>query len=238
MNIGMDAELKAKMCIEHDFNGCRYNNGVFDFHNWQLKINLAVYKQEDEEDAHKNLSIAFQKLNFFLQCFLTEVFVVCSHDLDVIEGFAVMDLDNNVILLPEGTTDDILVQAIHSKIATLTKDILYIGEVSLRCVQTKSSFHYNAFDGKYDLPTQEEFLGEHALHYEPWWCRYDCDTFDTMVPEGEDRDKKISDTDTSRLLDDLETSIIKDMEGNDGKPKETRIIKMAEATEIWKPKES
>lgn len=234
MNLGMDAELKSKMCIEHDFVGCRYNNSIFDFHNWHFKINLAAFRQEDEDEAAKLMAIAFQKIKFFMECFINDVFIISNKDLHVVEGFAIMNLDNNVILLPDATSDDILVQALHSKLSCLTKDVLYIGEVSLRCEQTKSSFHYNSFDGSYDLPKQDGFMGEHALYEEPWWSRHDCDTFDTMIGDDVDRDSVIKEVDTSRLLYDLEKNILNEMEGNSGKPRETKIIKMAEASEIWK----
>lgn len=235
----MEKQLKSRMVIDHEFSGCRYVGNSFEFNTWELTISLAAFKPDDESNIHYDLSTTFQKINMFLQCFMSDIFLVTSDDKHVVDALFGMDADNSVVIIPESPTDDVFVQALHAKLSAIAKDILYIGDVSLRSKQTKAMFVYRA-DGEYDLPPQEAFMGATAIYDKPWWHRYDCDTYDMTMPPDMTKEEVIAEIDTSKLFDELEQAIKEELADSELAPEVSpnQVIKMTDIQELWKPKEA
>lgn len=228
---------KTVMEVSHDFVGGRYNeNGIFTFYNWTLSFEVAAKVNDECDDMDLALSVAFGKLNFFMNSILVDVFVIpINHGLlanDMISS----DVNNTFVLLPETATDDIFAQALHSKLSAIVGETLFVGEMSLKCKQTNTKFYYFTPDGKYELPDQLEFVGDHALYDVPWWSRYDCDTMDLVCPEDVTDDEKIqarTEMTTSNILNDIEEQI----KSERGIIKKKQVVNIDELRSTWTPKE-
>lgn len=231
---------KSVMEIQHDFSGCRFSDGYFEFNNWTITLEMAsriISDPESDVNVDLLLATAFSKLNFFLHSILCDVFVFPIKDSNLANDLVSTDVENVIMLLPETATDDIMCQALHSKIMTIVGDVLVVGELSLFCKQKNTKFYYYTMDGSYELPTQAEFIGEKSLHDTPWWTRYDCDTLDLECPDDMDEEEKkqtIANMCTSQILDDIE-QMIKDERGLGQKKKQ--IIDMDEIRVKWSPRE-
>lgn len=228
------------MELQHEFSGCRFSDGYFEFNNWIVTLEMAsriVPDADSDMDVDLMLAIAFGKLNFFLHTILNDVFVFPVKYGDLANDLVSTDIENVMMLLPDTATDDIMCQALHSKIMSIVGDVLVIGELSLFCKQRNTKFYYYTTDGVYELPTQLDFIGDKALHDSPWWSRYDCDTLDLLCPDDmgeEDKKQAVNEMSTAHILDEIE-QMIKDERGVGQKKKQ--MINMDDIRVKWNPKE-
>lgn len=231
---------RTRMFIEHKFNGCKYNNSAFECNTWKLDIGIHARSPDDEEGDDSfmcHLSASFQKMNFFLNQVMNDIFIVGSKNVDKFDALIAMDTANPILMLPENTTDDIFVQVLHKKLSVLCGEYICIEEISLRCEEAKTTFKYtNNNNADYILPEQIDFMGEMALYDEPWWNRYDCDTCDECVPEDVDREEIIQQVSTKHYLDTIDQMVMDEHKEED-KDQKTQVIRMSEARKVWDPRQ-
>lgn len=240
----MISSSKTKMYIDHSFNGCRFVQCGFECNRWTLKVCVQAFFPEDEteDDFIKHLTASFQKLRFFSTNVMADVFVISNKDMEAFITLMQMDIQNNMVLLPENSTDDVFCQALHKKLSVICGDHLNIEEVSLRCEESNTTFTYtNIEKSDYQLPKMEEFITHSELcsaHDLPWWDRYDCDTHEILVPNStsaEDKEEIISQLCTKSILDSIDAAV-DEGEQVDGKGK-SQVISMTEVRETWVPRQ-
>jgi hypothetical protein len=192
---------------------------------------IARSPKEDEnaEDYHVALMHAFNRISGWLECFLDDVNIVSSDlDMDMYKSLFMVPIDNQIIQCPSHPGDDILAQLLHSKLNAIANGDIRIISVEVSGKDNKpivtTSYMYESEDGEYDLPSQKEFSGKNALHSEPWWKRYDCDTFDYVLEKGEKRDELLEKFDSKSFFEEMASAIY-------GEEKEADVIEPS-----WKPK--
>lgn len=228
---------KTVMEIEHTFNGCRFNNGMFDFHEWTLCFEVAAKTQDESVDMDLLLAIAFAKINFVLHSILRDVFVFPIEQVELMNDLIASDTQNVFIILPFSASDDILSQALHAKLSAIVGDSIFIGELSIKNTQTKTKFYYFTPDEKYELPDQLEFVGERSLYEKPWYFRDDVDTFDLLChPDMSDEEiiESRIEMDSKKILNEIEQTIISERKSEN---KKSELIDMGDIREKWNPKE-
>lgn len=229
-------EVVSYMTVSHTFIGIRVLPFKLSTVTWNLNINLAGLEKDaaiSKEDHQQKLSVAYQKIGIWLEYFLDDIILVDSEDADNSLVFNQMQYDNTLVQIP-GVSDDVFLEALHSKISIIAGKELLIGEVSLHGSDTKSTFHFSNIQGNsYSLPAQDEWMDiDQVVFFEPWWKRNDCDTWEPGIEEGKTREQMIEDIDTSNVLD----KIIADVTTSSS---EFEIEEETEAEIIkpkWKPK--
>jgi len=200
---------RTDMTLKHTFKGCRFHPHKMNIVEWNLRVYLVGRPPKDNEgdEFKQSVSFAFHKLHGWLEYFINDVIVVDFNNKD--QYFSALDLqvENQIILTPTIASDDVLAQLFHAKMRSIVN-----GDISVEAVELESSdcnvvYTYTNLDGKYDLPSQEEFVGKKSLFDKPWWERNDCDTYDFELPKGENKKELIKDLDTSKFFDELKSTL-------------------------------
>lgn len=168
-----DGIPRHSMTVKHDFRAVRHIDAGLVPVEFKVTINMFGPETTKEEVAiqTRKTSIAFYKLNFWLETFLHEAIVTDVISVNDVGAFA-----NNIIMLPE-SNDDIFLQALHSKVSAILGDDMNVGEIKLYADDQKIEHNYN-HNGRYDLPTDSEYFGGDSYFEVPWWERSDACTFD------------------------------------------------------------
>lgn len=196
------------MTYEHKFMGIRYSDEKLIPCEWTLTVNMAgpeVLDRTDIEEQTKSSSVMYQKLIFWMESALDECLVSCIGEVADVGGFY-----NVKVMLPGVVpSDDVFMQTIHSKLSAIAGEDMTIAHMTLFSSDTKTTYNYH-HSGEYDLPPQEEFLGDYAYHDKPWWERADVDTFD--IPKDHAQIDEIMNG--RNALDDFEDHIVSVMYGD------------------------
>lgn len=203
------------MSYTHVFSGMRLMHDKLQPVEWNLEVKFAGLEREGigETQFKAELIACCSKVCFWLENFVQDCIITSAED-DAIDYLCL--LENNIILLCDTPTDDLLAETIHSKLTALSNGKLLIGEIKISASDNKTTFYFSSLDGKYSLPSQEEFFGDEAVYSTPWWTRDDCDTIEMTldpVEDGEEpvsREEIISDIETYSVLSEFEKGIIED----------------------------
>jgi hypothetical protein len=236
--------------IEHKFSGMRSISQHITPVNWDICVKLAgkphggLPTETEKENQIQDITVSYQKIKWWFQTYIEDVFVASNGDVAAIEFFFGADYDNVFIGTPYEPTDSILCETLFKKISVLAGENLQIIEVSLRSSDFESTFHFSDDTG-YSIPMDNSAFDGTTLFAEPWWCRNDCDTWEAM---------KSDDVDDKLLRDAIETStelkevceVIRESafgkqystqedEGETDEEKFTSIIAMED---LWMPKKA
>lgn len=161
-----------------------------------LKMNLKVDIVEgDQATPGDQLALVKSQLSMAkIRYWLTEVLegsILMNRDNDwALNSFMGVEDDdgstNQIVILPGEPTEDLLIQILQSKLQAFGGEILQIGSIELDSNDGSGlSFTYIG-EGEYDLPTNEEWVGERAYFDKPWWSRDDSSTMDAIADEDDD----------------------------------------------------
>lgn len=224
----------SRIEITYSFSGARYNKGFQHFTTWELSVTILGndrFSNESDAEYKLRLTKAYHRIYCWMECFLTNIFIIEHKETDALDGIYAMACENPIMMTPYFPSDDVIAQLLHSKISVISKNDLYIGEIKLKASGTNSAFYFNTTSSvAYDLPEQKDFVGKKALHKTPWWCRYDCDTYDLVVENARDRKEALEAIDSSCFFDEIEKSI----DTNDGDA--PSVVKKPHSS--WEPKEA
>jgi hypothetical protein len=95
-------------------------------------------------------------------------------------------LENNIMLLPEDPTDEILAQIFQSKMNALGNGIICFGPMEIVSDNPNGLSFLFTGSGDLDLPSMKEWIGEHSYFKDPWWCRNDASMLDVLPPPDAD----------------------------------------------------
>jgi len=239
----IDENIHVYNTIEHNFSGIR----SFDRHmypvNWELVIKLAGKAQEgiseeDKEAQMRDITVSYQRVKWWLQNFMMDIFACGSTDVPTLEAFFTGDFDNVFVSTPQEPTDSILSEALFKKVSVLSGDNIEVLQVSLKSTDFESTFYFSDKAG-YQINMDNSVFEGKSLYTEPWWARYDCDTWEPMHVEGMSNDDLLESLETASDLNQI-TKLIHDTtygaaeEGEIEVPdKLTSTIAMADLK--WKP---
>jgi hypothetical protein len=89
-------------------------------------------------------------------------------------------LENNIMVLPEEPTDEILAQIFQSKMNALGNQHVSFGSIEIESDNPNGLSFIFTGDGDLNLPTMEEWVGTHSYFKDPWWCRNDSSMLDVV----------------------------------------------------------
>lgn len=177
--------IKSHMTLEYDFTGIRIQEGALTPVDWNLTVKLIApdKKTRTKEESEYKANVTFQKLYFWLDTNLPNIVIA---DVNSEDDLYIANLSSNVMMYcPDVTADDVIIQLIHAKLATLSDGELIVGEAILKGSDTPISYTFDA-TGDYDLPTTTaEYYKEGTARDEiAWWFRNDGFCFEFIRPTG------------------------------------------------------
>lgn len=156
---------------------------------WKLRTEV-IYDDEHEDDEayHLNTRIAIAKIKFWFDNFIDgSVFMNRGNEWAqraFLGEEGAQSVDNPIVLLPDEPTDQMLCEALQSKMNALAGNFLTFGLTELQSDDLSGlSFIFTGV-GEFNLPEIDEWVGERSFFTKPWWSRNDASTID-IIP-GED----------------------------------------------------
>lgn len=228
--------IKTYMTLDYDYTGIRMQDGYMTPVSWKLKVNLIApdKKLQEKSELEYSAGLAYQRLYFWLDTNLPNIIVV---DVNDETDLYLANMSSNIMMYcPGPSTDDMIIQLLHSKMSAIIGNDLVIAEISLKGDDSTLQYTFDCHDGKYMLPTTtEEYYSEGVTRDSiPWWMRNDGFSFEFVRPfdivdiSDEDLFKDIVDP-----MDEFEKIIVEAAESHIGMTKEpARIVQV----EKWKPK--
>lgn len=225
---------KSYMTLEYNFSGIRVQNSALTPVNWELAVDLFALekKGKSRESSEIDAGTAYQRLYFWLDTNLSNVVVV---DVTNEDDFLIANLTTNLVMFcPRATTDDTLIQLLHSKLSILAGDDLVICQIYLKSSDSVLSYTFES-DGEYNLPatTKEYYTEGVARDTTPWWNRNDGFCFEFIRPADSELSDEELFKDISDPMDEFKkiVSEINDPQFNVVK-EPAKILQI----EKWKPK--
>ena len=227
--------IRSYMTLVYEFSGTRIQDGYLTPVDWKLTVNLIAPEKKDrsKEDSEYKAGIIYQKIYFWLDTNLPNIIIV---DVNNEDDLYIANLSSNIMMYCPGyTTDDVIIQLLHSKLAVLAGTDLIIGEMVLKANDLTLQYTFDCSKNEYLMPrkTSEYYTEGVARDEIPWWSRNDGFCFEFIRPEGieitdEELFKDIIDPldEFNRLMEEVSDTHI-------GKVKEpARIVQV----EKWKPR--
>lgn len=235
--------------IEHTFSGMRSMAQHITPVKWEICVKLAGKSYNgnptelEKEQQLQDITVSYQKIKWWLQQYMDEVFVASNIDAVAIEFFFGADYDNVFVGTPTDPVDSILCETLFKKIDVLSGENISIIELSLRSSDFESTFFFSD-EGGYNIPMDNSIFGGTALYAEPWWCRDDCDTWEAMRADEVD-DALLRDAiETQTELKEICALIRENTFGTDaveateveGETPEEKITSIIAMEDLWEPK--
>lgn len=166
--------------INHKFDAVR----VYDLSICPVRFSMKIMCRPPHQGSYQSdMSIIFQKINLWMRNSLDDLVILDPHT-DLGEMIDAMS-DCNRMFLPSTPDDNLLIQALDSKIKSLCENALEVIHMSL-----KSSDMFDCeqhwFGNQYLLESYQKKI----IHKKPWWQRNDCHTADWFEDDLSQEDIK------------------------------------------------
>jgi hypothetical protein len=226
--------IRNYMTLDYEFSGIRIQDAFMSSVDWRLTVNLTApeKKSRSKEEAESRANTAFQKIYFWLETNLPNIVVV---NVNSESDLLIANLSSNIMMYcPGGTSDDIIIQLLHSKMTALADKDLIVGEMKLKGSDSTILYTFDCEDDMYAMPatTAEYYTEGTARDNEPWWSRNDGFCFEFIRPG----DSKLTDEELFKDISDPLQEFHRMMSETDptfGKVNEpARIVQV----EKWKPR--
>jgi hypothetical protein len=180
--------IRNYMTLNYEFTGIRIFDGYLTPVDWELKINLVIpdKKNKSKEELETKATFAFQKIYFWLDTNLPDVIIV---DVEKDDDLYIANLSANIMMYcPGNSGDDMVVRLIHSKLSSLVKNDILVGEIQLKGSDSSIDYTFDCIDGDYSLPdkTTDYYSEGVARDEHPWWTRDDGFCFEFIKPTDSD----------------------------------------------------
>lgn len=176
--------IKNHMTLEYEFTGIRLQNLNFTPVEWKLTIDLIATGKPGRarEEIEKEANIVYQKIYFWLDSNLPHAIVVNASDKT--DYYLAGLTDNIALYCPESSSDDMLIQLLHAKVAALAGTSMLVGPAHLKGSDTALQYTFDCSNGEYSLPTKTtEYIVDMVCRDEmPWWLRDDGFCFEFSKP--------------------------------------------------------
>ena len=237
----LNKDVVSYMKLTHEFRGIRVLDNKLNPVKWSFTASFAGadLQDVDMEEHKKQLTISYQKISLWLEHFFDDIYLVSINDLAAISSFCELGYENTLVQVPALPTDDVLIETLNKKIATLAGEYLVIGECELHGDDTQTTYCFHDLNGNSSmLPEQKDWVNiEEVVYDKPWWLRPDCDTWEPAMLEGHTREEMLEQVSTEDILD----SIVHDLEialgvteEDDDNDEDAEIVELS--SETWKPK--
>lgn len=169
----MNAINRNLVAINHKFSAVRVYDSTISPVHFKIKVSCKPLVSGKYEPG---CAIIFQKVNVWMRTALDDVVILDpSSDLgEMIDALS----DSNQMFLPCSPDDNVLIQAIDSKLKALAGDALEIVEVVLQSSDTFDSEQYWSGNDYFVDMYQKDII-----HCEPWWKRDDCFVIDWFADD-------------------------------------------------------
>lgn len=169
---------------------------------WSINTEVIYEEVEDDETGDKSLDLDLEirttisKIKYWVENVLEGSILFCADNPWAYHAFfdeaGKCSMENTIVMLPSEPSDDLVAEVLHSKMNALGNPHVEFGVVELTS-DDKTGFSYLFVgNGEMNLPTMDEWVGDHAYFDKPWWARNDGSTIDTIPPEGADVNEKPS----------------------------------------------
>jgi len=186
-------EFIVKLALE--FKAIRITENRLVPTRWKLQAEVLYEDVEDEEALEYELEIkvAIAKIKYWLENSVDGALMFCvdnewAHNALFNEEGKV-NSGNNLMMLPEEPTDDLIAEILHSKMNAFGGGVLEFGIIELTSDDESGLSFMFTGSGEHNLPEMAEWVGEQAYFGKPWWARDDASTVDVIPPEGADLSK-------------------------------------------------
>lgn len=195
-------ELSSYMSFAFSFTGMRLQGSAFCPVTWDVEIELIGDNKHFEPDEH---STAFQRMSYWVELALADIILLGEENYD---SNLARECENLTMWLPGNATDDLLSQALHSKLQTVAGPAVILGEITVDPSDTPTKYFFSPVKhGQYNISKDNNgYDGLKVYHALPWYCRKDSLTYELIVDDQQDKqdyDELLKDyRDPLDLLDD------------------------------------
>lgn len=174
-------------------------------------------------EAQLNQNISYAKVVAFIEGMLKEsIFLEWSPELSNTDSI-INICNNNPVVFPN-LDEATICAALHSKLNAITHEDTAVDIITYHDIDSNCKFRYvQDNDEDYNLPTQDEWLGEFPYWPKPWWERNDISTMDNSADSQESLDKWLevfeeegvdeTNTETFREIEEEVTSLFNEANG-------------------------
>jgi hypothetical protein len=151
-----------------------------------VKLIADIIPEEDEKIADYLILGALTKIKFWFEQIVDKSVLFNRNNEWALNSFVdstgTQQLENNLMVLPEDPTDELLAQVFQCKMNALGNNHILFGPIEIITDNpTGVSFLFSG-DGEMHLPLMSEWVGERSHFTDPWWCRNDASMLD-IIPE-------------------------------------------------------
>lgn len=193
MKIGNE-DLPSYMSFAFSFTGMRLQGSTFCPVDWDVEIELIGDNENYTPEEH---SMAFQRISYWAELALSDIVILGNDNHD---SALARTCENLTLWLPENAGDDLLSQALHSKLQTVAGSAVILGEIVVNPSDAPTKYYFSPIKtGHYTISKEIKSLTSlDVYHSDPWYCRRDSLTYELIVDDQQTKD------DYNELLKDYE----------------------------------
>ena len=140
---------------------------------------------DDLLKAQIDQNISFTKIMYFLEVVVSESILYSVEAMGAVAETIYGKIGNNLMLSPD-ISEGVLLALLHMKLNNICQENSLVEKVRLH--DTTDNIHYELTcddTDLEDLPSIQDWIGEHSLWEEPWWMRDDAHTWDVEFDSAE-----------------------------------------------------
>jgi len=182
MKIGND-DLPSYMSFTFSFTGMRMVGSAFCPTDWDVEVELIGDNEAHTPEQH---TVAFQRMVYWAELALSDIIVIGSENYD---SMLARECENLVMWLPENGSDELLAQALHSKLQTIAGKAIILGEIRVNPSDAPTKYFFSPVKiGQYNISSENKNLTDVSVYHEhPWYCRNDSLTYELIVDDHQSK---------------------------------------------------
>ncbi len=140
---------------------------------------------DDLIKAQIDQNISFTKIMYFVEVVVNESILYSVDAIKPVTEKIYGKISNNLILSPD-VNEGVVLALLHMKLNHICQENSIVEKVRLH--DTADNIHYELTcddTDLEDLPSVQDWIGEHSLWDEPWWVRNDAHTWDVDFESAE-----------------------------------------------------
>lgn len=151
-----------------------------------MKLEIAILSGHSEQDAANKAAIGFTKIRTWLEIALNDAILVAHNS--VFDEIMLTEADNAVLITPDEPNDMILSLVLLSKLRKISEGYITVVSISIASSDSGNIKRFTSGDIS-DLLPGIDYLGEEAIHKQPWWERETIETVDFIKADMDDETK-------------------------------------------------
>lgn len=140
---------------------------------------------DDLVKAQIDQNISFTRIMYFIDVVVNESILYSMSAIEQVASTIYGKIGNNLILAPD-VNEGVVLALLHMKLNNICQENSIVEKVRLH--DTADNIHYELTcddEDLEDLPSVQDWIGEHSLWSEPWWMRNDAGTWDVDFESAE-----------------------------------------------------